>query len=180
MSLILRPEKLPFENLAFVTTWAAVAVCGAVEEVTGKKPSVKWINDLLLDGKKICGILTEGVMDFESGSIGWIVLGIGVNVRSKPEDFAEELFAVEDRFGVHPLSAGELKLPYLDKPVCTLHEQAALAVGDNAFAVQPERTLKLGMPLSLIDLYRLPVHRSERDRRGIHAPYEIVHLFFGS
>ncbi len=91
MSLILRPEKLPFENLAFVTTWAAVAVCEAVEEVTGKKPSVKWINDLLLDGKKICGILTEGVMDFESGSIGWIVLGIGVNVRSKPEDFAVEL-----------------------------------------------------------------------------------------
>ena len=61
------------------TAYAAVAVCRVIEAETGKKPQIKWVNDIFLDGMKICGILSEAVTDFESGSIGWVVVGIGIN-----------------------------------------------------------------------------------------------------
>ncbi len=91
MSLVLRPEYLPFSGSTLVTTFVGLAVCEAIEEVTGKHPGIKWVNDLLLDGKKICGILTEAVTDFESGRLSWIVAGIGINIHSAPEDFPPEL-----------------------------------------------------------------------------------------
>ena len=91
MSIILRPEALPFRQTAFVTAFAGVSVCEAIEEVTGKKPGIKWVNDLLLDGKKICGILTEAVTNFESGSLDWVVAGIGINIHTRTEEFPPEL-----------------------------------------------------------------------------------------
>ena len=91
MSIVLRPEHLRFENITAVTAWAAVAVCEAIEAVSGKVPTIKWVNDILLDGKKVCGILTEAVTDLESGLFQWIVVGIGVNVHLRTEDLPLEL-----------------------------------------------------------------------------------------
>jgi BirA family biotin operon repressor/biotin-[acetyl-CoA-carboxylase] ligase len=85
MSIVLRPECLPHKGRgsqdtgSLLTVRAAVAVCEAVQAVCGKSPQIKWINDIFLDGKKICGILTEAVTDLESGGIQWAVVGIGVN-----------------------------------------------------------------------------------------------------
>ena len=94
MSIILRPEGLRFENPTAVTAFAAVAVCEAIESVTEKKPEIKWVNDIFLDGKKVCGILTEAVTDFESGGLDWIVLGIGINVYTRTGDFPGELQSI--------------------------------------------------------------------------------------
>lgn len=80
MSLILRPSLLQFDDPTAITAFAAVAVSDAIQAVTGKQAGIKWVNDLFLNGKKVCGILTEAVTDFESGNIEWIVLGIGTNV----------------------------------------------------------------------------------------------------
>lgn len=91
MSVILHPDRLQFAHITAVTAFAAVAVCEAIETVTGKTPQIKWVNDLFLQGRKICGILTEAVTDFESGSLGWIVLGIGINVNTDPLDFPPQL-----------------------------------------------------------------------------------------
>lgn len=91
MSIILHPEQLHFAHVTAVTAFAAVAVCEALEAVTGQSPEIKWVNDILIDGKKVCGILTEAVTDFESGSLGWIVLGIGINVQAQPKDFPPAL-----------------------------------------------------------------------------------------
>lgn len=91
MSIILQPQFLNFQNITSVTAFAAVSVCEAIESVSKKKPKIKWVNDLLIEGKKVCGILTEAVTDFESGSLDWIVLGIGINVTIRPEDFPQEL-----------------------------------------------------------------------------------------
>ena len=74
-----------------VTTLAAVSVCRAIENKTDKEPKIKWVNDIFLDGKKICGILTEAVSDVETGMIDSLVLGIGVNVTTSPEAFSEEV-----------------------------------------------------------------------------------------
>lgn len=115
MSIILRPEVLNFENPTSVTAFAAVAVCEAIESISEKTPKIKWVNDILIDGKKVCGILTEAVTDFESGSLDWIVLGIGINVYIKTEDFPDDLqtsatsiFPNEKMFGVRNKLSAEI------------------------------------------------------------------------
>ena len=94
MSIILRPEGLRFENPTTVTAFAAVAVCEAIESISPKVPKMKWVNDIFIDGKKVCGILTEAVTDFESGGLDWVVLGIGINVSIRTEDFPDDLQSI--------------------------------------------------------------------------------------
>ena len=78
LSILNRPD-LSTDDAVLITTATSVAVCRAIETVTGKKIEIKWVNDLFESGKKICGILTEAVSDFESGRIECVVIGIGVN-----------------------------------------------------------------------------------------------------
>jgi BirA family biotin operon repressor/biotin-[acetyl-CoA-carboxylase] ligase len=91
MSIILHPSQLQFNTPTLVTSFAAVAVCEAIEAISGKTPKIKWVNDVFLEGKKICGILTEAVTDYESGNARWIVVGIGINFSSSAIDFPEDL-----------------------------------------------------------------------------------------
>ena len=91
MSFILSADRLGFANPTAVTVYAAVCVCEAVEAVCGMKPSIKWVNDIFLNGKKICGILAEATTDVDNRGAGKIILGIGVNVSTKTVDFPEEL-----------------------------------------------------------------------------------------
>lgn len=81
MSLLFTPSHTARSGVLF-TTGAAVATCRAVEDVTGICPEIKWVNDLRLGGKKLCGILTEGSIDPESGAFTYAVIGVGINVRS--------------------------------------------------------------------------------------------------
>lgn len=80
-------------DAASLTTAAAVAVCKAIETLTGKQPGIKWVNDIFLERKKICGILTEGIISMETGTIDTIIVGIGLNVR-QPERVPEEIKSV--------------------------------------------------------------------------------------
>ncbi|WP_099205268.1 biotin--[acetyl-CoA-carboxylase] ligase [Scatolibacter rhodanostii] len=90
MSVILRPKCLPDEAL-FITVAAAVAVAQAIETITDSKAKIKWVNDIYVKGKKVCGILTEASMDFESGSVNYAVLGMGINVTLPQGGFPEEI-----------------------------------------------------------------------------------------
>lgn len=89
MSFVLHSREFEITDVTKITSSTAVAVCSAVEAVTGKRTEIKWVNDVLLDNRKICGILTEAITDFESGSIDWVVIGIGVNIDTV--DFPSEL-----------------------------------------------------------------------------------------
>ena len=91
MSIVLRPEAMHFKNPTSVTAFAAVSVCEAIESISTKVPRIKWVNDIFIDEKKVCGILTEAVTDFESGGLDWVVLGIGINVHTRTEDFPCDL-----------------------------------------------------------------------------------------
>jgi len=91
MTIILHASELSFSTPTLVTALAAVSVCEAIENITDKCPQIKWVNDLLLDGKKICGILTESVSMPDSPAAQRILLGIGVNISTPPSDFPEEL-----------------------------------------------------------------------------------------
>ena len=74
-----------------LTALSAVAVCRAVQRVTGVRPQIKWPNDLVLGGRKLAGILTEMSLEGESGHVSHVVVGIGINVHQQPEDFAGEV-----------------------------------------------------------------------------------------
>ncbi len=91
ISALLRPDNVEPQNAAFITAWVAVAVSNAVEKVSGIRPVVKWVNDLLLGNKKICGILTEMSVESENGHIQYVIIGAGLNVNETAEDFPEEL-----------------------------------------------------------------------------------------
>ena len=111
MSIILSPDFLPTLDKDVITAYTGVSVCQAIEELCGISPSIKPINDLFVNGKKICGILTESGMEYETGLVQWIVVGIGINfdtdVNSFPTDLQEiigTLFAP----GKGPISKNQL------------------------------------------------------------------------
>lgn len=80
-STVLRPG-FPMSKYGLVTPFAAVAVHRAISRVCGVAPKIKWVNDLLLDGKKICGILSESGTDKKGEP--YIVVGIGINTGDAP------------------------------------------------------------------------------------------------
>jgi BirA family biotin operon repressor/biotin-[acetyl-CoA-carboxylase] ligase len=86
MSIILRP-KCKTEDALLITSAASVAVARAVEKVCNLELGIKWVNDLFYKGKKVCGILTEGVIDFEAGSLSSLVVGIGLNYSTPSSAF---------------------------------------------------------------------------------------------
>lgn len=94
LSLLLRPVSWKPARAAQLTAAAAAAMCEAIREVTGKEPGIKWVNDILLDGKKVCGILTEASFSMESGVLEYAVLGLGVNVYPPEGGFPKELEGV--------------------------------------------------------------------------------------
>lgn len=93
LSVLLRPGLRP-DALMGATGMAAVAVCNAVEKTAGVRPGIKWTNDLVLNGKKLCGILTEMSIEGESGMAESLVIGAGVNVSQTAGDFGPEVAAV--------------------------------------------------------------------------------------
>lgn len=90
MSVILRPN-IELSKAIHITTSAAVSVCRAIENLTNKRPKIKWVNDIFLDEKKICGILTEASGNFESGRVENVVVGIGINFKTKEADFPDDI-----------------------------------------------------------------------------------------
>ncbi len=79
-SLVFSPSR-GVENPSLMTATAAVAVCRAVECCYGVPCEIKWVNDVFAGGKKICGILTEGISNFETGRIEAAIVGIGINIK---------------------------------------------------------------------------------------------------
>lgn len=90
MSLLLHPDKR-FDELPQYTIIAASACVKAIESVTGRSASIKWVNDIYMDGKKVCGILSEAVSDMESGRISHIIIGIGLNFSVPQNHFPADL-----------------------------------------------------------------------------------------
>ncbi len=78
MSIIIKPQ-LNVEKSLLITTAASLAVAQAIKDVCRLNAQIKWVNDIYIDDKKVCGILTEAVTDFESGQISSLIVGIGIN-----------------------------------------------------------------------------------------------------
>ena len=87
------PQSLP-PFLSNFTAYVAVAVCLAIEKTCSFRPQIKWPNDILFDGKKLCGILTELAFEGESGAVQYLITGMGINVGQQPADFPEDIRAI--------------------------------------------------------------------------------------
>lgn len=90
MTILLRPD-FPPENAVLITAAAAVSASRAIENLSGKKSGIKWVNDVLIENKKVCGILTEGAIDIKSGKFAFAVVGIGINAYTPDNDFESEI-----------------------------------------------------------------------------------------
>jgi BirA family biotin operon repressor/biotin-[acetyl-CoA-carboxylase] ligase len=88
LSVVLRPN-IPPQAIQLITLSSSVAVVRAIKDTTGIETGIKWPNDIILDGRKVCGILTE--MSSEADHVNYVIIGIGINVNQKTQDFPEEL-----------------------------------------------------------------------------------------
>lgn len=127
MSVLLRPQ-LAMGDALLITTAAAVAVAHAVERVAAVTAQIKWVNDVYVDGKKVCGILTEGALDLENGGLRYAILGIGINICPPAGGFPPELAPIA---GALTETDGE-----------ALRAPLAAAVLDEFFALYPHLTEK--------------------------------------
>ena len=108
MSILLCPD-FGADKSFFITAGAAVSVVRAVKKVCGIDAGIKWVNDIMLDGKKICGILTEAVTDFESGSLQYAVMGLGINISRPKDGFPSEISDIASSLYSDEAADNELK-----------------------------------------------------------------------
>ena len=122
LSALLRP-RTDLASLFTLTGWAAVAVRRGIVRACGAPAEIKWLNDLYLNGRKLCGILTELSLLGESGEPDYVVVGVGVNVGQSRADFAAQgLEDVATSLGAEGFGVDRSRLC-----VCILQELEALA-----------------------------------------------------
>ncbi|MBQ9757391.1 MAG: biotin--[Clostridia bacterium] len=90
MSILLKPDKISL-NPSLLTVAAGVAVCRTIKSISKTPPAIKWVNDIFLSGKKVCGILAESTADSKTGTINNIIVGIGLNVTTPSSVFPGKL-----------------------------------------------------------------------------------------
>lgn len=158
LSVILRSQCRPNE-IMHLTCAAAVAMCHAVEDVTGIRPGIKWINDLIWNQKKLGGILTELSVDPKTGLTAYAIVGIGINCRQQEQDFPPDLRSMAASLS---MAAGKDIAP------------AALAAAMVTHLVQMDADLSIKKD-QIMDFYRkscitlgkeVSVHRAEHIRYG--------------
>ncbi len=138
-TLLLRPD-LPLSRSLQITILAAVATAEGIEAATGRKPDIKWVNDLYLDDRKICGILAESSLMPGTDRIAYTALGIGINIEEPEGGFAGTAAGV----------AGAL-FPHGSAPK-DIAESLLAAITNRILAYYDE--LCAGGPLTYMERYR--------------------------
>lgn len=90
LSILLRPD-IPAEKALFLTTMASVACAKAIEDIADVKADIKWVNDVYINNKKVSGILTESTFNVETGTLDYVIVGIGINLCPPPNGFPKDI-----------------------------------------------------------------------------------------
>ncbi len=151
LSILLHPT-LPLARINSITVAAAVAMCEAIAETAGFTPDIKWVNDVLMHGKKLCGILTEASVEAETGLLSYAIVGVGVNVRAPEGGLPEELRAIAgclEDFSPHPVRRNALAASFFNhmESCCQL-----IFSGDTGALIDRYRAFVhfLGQPVTVI------------------------------
>ena len=90
MTILLRPTISP-KDTTKITTAMAVAVAETIEDISGEKTNIKWVNDIYISDKKVCGILTESSFDAKTNSLKYAFVGVGINVYNPSDNFPDDI-----------------------------------------------------------------------------------------
>ena len=193
LSLLLRPRLEPAAVTDF-TAWVAVAVCDSIQAACGIRPRIKWTNDLVLNGKKLCGILTELGLESETNCLEYMVPGIGINVNHRPEDFSEDVRAIATSLAIelgHPVRRADLaaeliraldrmyrsfpdnKQEYLDR-----YRADCLTPGNRVQLITPTSRQE-ATALAIDDDFRLVVELPDGARKALSAGEVSVRGMYG-
>lgn len=168
LSVLYRPDMLASDAVR-VTPCAAVAVAETIEALSGKRTAIKWVNDVLVDGKKVCGILTEASLDARSGRVRSLIVGIGVNVAVPDGSFPEELRTVAG--SAFDAAAPELRCRLaagiLDRLTGYLDETES----ERCFEAYRERSIVLGKQVRLLAPGQEP---TEATVLGLERDYSLL------
>jgi len=107
LSIVIKPD-FDISRSSMVTVAAAAATSEAIDALCGCSTEIKWVNDIYLNGKKVCGILTEATTDFETGQIDSLIIGIGINTSEK--SFPPELAGIAGSVSAEGLDGHEKSL----------------------------------------------------------------------
>ncbi len=182
MSLILRPSISP-KVAPQLTLLTAVAIASAIEKVTELQPSIKWPNDILINKKKVCGILTE--MQGDADCIRSVVIGIGINVNQVEEDYPLELSDIATSLRIEKgksfLRANLIQIIlaefekyyelFLDKgfkPIKILWESYAISLGKQIKATTLNEVI-IGNAIGITDEGQLLIEDSEGKIHTIYS-----------
>lgn len=102
VSLVIRPD-MDIISAQLITSCTAVAVAEAIEKLCDCEIKIKWVNDLFINDKKLCGILTEASMNFEERNLDYAVIGIGINIctaEDTPYELKEIITSIEKETGI--------------------------------------------------------------------------------
>ena len=179
LSLLLRPTAYSPQQATCLTAAAAAAMCQAIEAVTGQQPGIKWVNDIFLHGKKVCGILTEAAVGLETGTLNYMVLGAGVNLYPPAEGFPEEIQSIAGSVLEHscPEAKNRLVGEFLNRfwdfyshPECRTYLEdyraRSLAIGRNVTVLSAGKTVS-AYAYGIDDDFRLLVRYENGDTEAL-------------
>ena len=193
LSALLRPRLEP-AAVTDMTAWVAVAVCDGIQAACGIRPRIKWTNDLVLNGKKLAGILTELGLEGETNSLDYLIPGVGINVNQRPEDFAPELRDLATSRSMelgHPVRRAQLaaqvilaldrmyaafpqqKQEYLDK-----YRADCLTPGNQVQLITPASRQE-ARAIAIDDDFRLVVELPDGTRKALSAGEVSVRGMYG-
>ena len=172
LTALLRPQLPPIEVVDF-TAWVAVAVCDGIQAACGVRPRIKWTNDIVLEGKKLCGILTEMGLENEINALQYLVTGIGVNVLGRPvrrSELAVQIIRALDRmYSAFPQG----KADYLAR-----YRADCLTPGNRVQLITPASRTE-ATALSIDDEFRLVVEYDDGRREALSAGEVSVRGMYG-
>ncbi len=179
LSLILRP-KLNIEDSLLITTSAAVAVAKAIEQIGGVQAQIKWVNDIFVADKKVCGILTEASLNFESGGLEYAVVGIGINISttSFPDDISHIAGSVfNDKPKGNPVSSrlvanvlnniSEMTADIADKKYLDEYRKRSFLIGRDIYVLKGNSAVIPAKAIDIDDKARLVVEYKDHTREAL-------------
>jgi BirA family biotin operon repressor/biotin-[acetyl-CoA-carboxylase] ligase len=177
-TIILRP-KLNLEDSLLITTGAAVAVAKAIETVSKADARIKWVNDIFVGDKKVCGILTEASLNFESGGLEYAVVGIGINIETK--NFPDEIRQIagsifQDKPGAMPVTSmlvaevlnniAECMNSLTDKMYLEEYRKRSFLIGKDILVLKGKETIP-AKAIDIDDKARLVVEYEDNTREAL-------------
>lgn len=142
------------ENLIetdLITPAAGVAVCRTIEELSTETPKIKWVNDVYINKKKVCGILAEGIIDSTLGKISKVVLGIGINLFEPKAGFPEEISNIATSlFGKNVENPESVKYEFVGKLLENLEKTLEAAQEKTVMEEYKARSFLIGEKVTVI------------------------------